>query len=60
MKSVDGQVMIVVLPDVFRAVVICETCRATIATALACGWTVATRDNRSFPRIPGLAVEIWK
>jgi predicted nucleic acid-binding protein len=30
------------------------------ATAVAFGWTVATRDTRSFPRIPGLEVEVWK
>jgi predicted nucleic acid-binding protein len=30
------------------------------ATALAFGWTVATRDMRSFPKIPGLAVDLWK
>jgi tRNA(fMet)-specific endonuclease VapC len=30
------------------------------ATALACGWTVATRDTRSFPKIPGLEVDVWR
>jgi predicted nucleic acid-binding protein len=29
------------------------------ATAIAAGYRVATRDERSFPRIPGLLVEIW-
>lgn len=29
------------------------------ATALANGGTVATRDDRSFPRIPGLSVLRW-
>jgi tRNA(fMet)-specific endonuclease VapC len=29
------------------------------ATALALGWKVATRDARSFPKIPGLTVEQW-
>jgi len=29
------------------------------ATALANGGTVATRDERSFPRIPGIAVLRW-
>jgi predicted nucleic acid-binding protein len=29
------------------------------ATALAAGFRVATRDLRSFPRIPGLTVESW-
>jgi tRNA(fMet)-specific endonuclease VapC len=29
------------------------------ATAAARGWSVATRDPRSFPKIPGLTVEIW-
>lgn len=29
------------------------------ATALAFGFAVATRDLRSFPRIPGLTVEPW-
>lgn len=29
------------------------------ATALATGSTVATRDDRSFPRIPGLTVVRW-
>ncbi len=29
------------------------------ATALAHGWTVATRDERSFPRIPGVAWQRW-
>jgi predicted nucleic acid-binding protein len=29
------------------------------ATALAAGYRVATRDERSFPRIPGLATVIW-
>ena len=29
------------------------------ATALALGQPVATRDERSFPRIPGLKVERW-
>ena len=29
------------------------------ATALTFGWSVATRDKRSFPRIPDLHVEIW-
>ena len=29
------------------------------ATALAIGYTVATRDDRSFPRIPGLSVVHW-
>ena len=30
------------------------------ATALACGWPVATRDTRSFAKIPGLEVQVWK
>jgi predicted nucleic acid-binding protein len=30
------------------------------ATALTFDWTVATRDTRSFPKIPGLRVEFWK
>ena len=30
------------------------------ATALACGWAVATRDTRSFPKIAGLEVQIWR
>jgi tRNA(fMet)-specific endonuclease VapC len=30
------------------------------ATAVALGWAVATRDTRSFPKIPGLQVEVWK
>lgn len=30
------------------------------ATALAFGWSVATRDARSFPKIPDLHVEMWK
>jgi len=30
------------------------------ATAVALGWAVATRDTRSFPKIPGLEVEVWK
>jgi tRNA(fMet)-specific endonuclease VapC len=30
------------------------------ATAVAVGWSVATRDMRSFPKIPGLQVEVWK
>ena len=29
------------------------------ATALANGGTVATRDDRSFPKIPGLSVLRW-
>ena len=29
------------------------------ATALALGYRVATRDKRSFPRVPGLEVTIW-
>jgi tRNA(fMet)-specific endonuclease VapC len=29
------------------------------ATAMARGYAVATRDERSFPRIPGLAVVRW-
>jgi tRNA(fMet)-specific endonuclease VapC len=29
------------------------------ATALAVGQPVATRDEKSFPRIPGLKVEVW-
>ncbi len=29
------------------------------ATAIAAGYRVATRDERSFPRIPGLAAVIW-
>ena len=29
------------------------------ATAVALGYKVATRDKRSFSKIPGLAVEIW-
>jgi predicted nucleic acid-binding protein len=32
---------------------------ASTATAIGAGSTVATRDLRSFPRIPGLAVEQW-
>jgi tRNA(fMet)-specific endonuclease VapC len=30
------------------------------ATAVGRGWSVATRDARSFPKVPGLKVEIWK
>jgi predicted nucleic acid-binding protein len=30
------------------------------ATAIAHASTVATRDARSFPKIPGLLVELWK
>jgi tRNA(fMet)-specific endonuclease VapC len=30
------------------------------ATAMGRGWSVATRDTRSFPKVPGLEVEIWK
>jgi predicted nucleic acid-binding protein len=30
------------------------------ATALAVGWSVATRDTRSFPKIPGLEVDVWR
>jgi tRNA(fMet)-specific endonuclease VapC len=30
------------------------------ATAVARGSSVATRDTRSFPKVPGLEVEIWK
>jgi predicted nucleic acid-binding protein len=30
------------------------------ATALSFGWSVATRDTRSFPKIPGLEIEVWK
>jgi tRNA(fMet)-specific endonuclease VapC len=30
------------------------------ATAVSLGWAVATRDTRSFPKIPGLEVEVWK
>ncbi|HTP29437.1 MAG TPA: PIN domain-containing protein [Anaeromyxobacteraceae bacterium] len=29
------------------------------ATAIAAGYGVATRDERSFPRIPGLTTAIW-
>jgi tRNA(fMet)-specific endonuclease VapC len=29
------------------------------ATAFAVGQPVATRDEKSFPRIPGLKVEVW-
>jgi predicted nucleic acid-binding protein len=29
------------------------------ATAMACGYTLVTRDRRSFPKIPGLAPEFW-
>ncbi len=29
------------------------------ATAMAMGYSVATRDERSFPRIPGLTVTRW-
>ena len=29
------------------------------ATAVAQGYVVATRDKRSFPKIKGLAVQIW-
>ena len=29
------------------------------ATAIAAGYRVATRDERSFPRIPGLATVLW-
>jgi tRNA(fMet)-specific endonuclease VapC len=29
------------------------------ATALACGYGVATRDLRSFPKVPGLEVAQW-
>ena len=30
------------------------------ATAVGRGWSVATRDTRSFPKVPGLEIEIWK
>jgi tRNA(fMet)-specific endonuclease VapC len=30
------------------------------ATAIGRAWSVATRDTRSFPKVPGLKVEIWK
>ena len=30
------------------------------ATAITNGSTVATRDAKSFPKIPGLRVELWK
>jgi tRNA(fMet)-specific endonuclease VapC len=30
------------------------------ATAVGRAWSVATRETRSFPKIPGLKVEIWK
>ena len=30
------------------------------AAAVAFGCSVATRDTRSFPKIPGLEVEVWK
>jgi predicted nucleic acid-binding protein len=29
------------------------------STAVALDWTVVTRDERSFKKIPGLAVAIW-
>lgn len=29
------------------------------ATAIANGLVVATRDRRSFPKVPGLAFEVW-
>jgi tRNA(fMet)-specific endonuclease VapC len=29
------------------------------STALAHGWSVATQDGRSFPKVPGLKVELW-
>ena len=29
------------------------------ATAMASGCTLATRDQRSFPRVPGLSIEAW-
>jgi predicted nucleic acid-binding protein len=29
------------------------------ATAVALGFAVATRDRRSFPKIPGLQVRYW-
>jgi len=29
------------------------------ATAVSLGYTVATRDRRSFPRIPGVTVQRW-
>ncbi|HYM13512.1 MAG TPA: PIN domain-containing protein [Bryobacterales bacterium] len=29
------------------------------ATAIAAGCTLATCDKRSFPRIPGLSLEVW-
>src|SRR5262249_46190258 len=29
------------------------------ATAIAAGGAMATRDQRSFPRIPGLVVHLW-
>lgn len=29
------------------------------ATALANGCVLVTRDKRSFPRIPGLVVDLW-
>ena len=29
------------------------------ATAIAAGYNVATRDARSFPKIPGLSVLMW-
>ena len=30
------------------------------ATAMTFGWSVATRDTRSFSKIPDLQVEVWK
>jgi predicted nucleic acid-binding protein len=32
----------------------------TAATALAVGYDVATRDERNFPKIPGLRVLRWR
>jgi len=29
------------------------------ATGFAAGGAIATRDQRSFPRIPGLTVRVW-
>jgi tRNA(fMet)-specific endonuclease VapC len=29
------------------------------STAIALGHSIATRDKRSFPRIPGLSIDLW-
>ena len=30
------------------------------STALSRDWSVATRDKRTFPKVPGLAVDLWE